>query len=140
MKVKTKMFDLIAYYLKNLKLNFELPSEIIFEIAKEHELPTEYLARVVDDFENKYWLANITKLIKERSNSKSQGYKWGRLLPYKCALEYIGSYKDMLNFCLANKQMEEKFMPKFHSRILCGVLNDDKLRIEVYKAVLHTVC
>ena len=133
------MFDLIAFYLKNLKVNFELASEIIFEIAKEHDLPTEYVARVVDDFENKYWLANVTKLMKERSNCKTQGYKWGKMLPYKGAIEYLGDYKDVLNLCMANKQNQTRLLPKMHSRILCGSIPSDALRIQVYKAVLHTV-
>ena len=133
------MFDLIAFYLKNLKLNFELASEIIFEIAKEHDLPTEYVARVVDDFENKYWMANIAKLIKERSMNKTLGYKWGTLLPYKGALGYLDNYQDMLNLCIANKQFESKLMPKLYSKVLGNSIRDNRQRIEVYKAILHTV-
>lgn len=133
------MFDLVAYYLKNLKMNFELASEIIFEIAKEHDLPTEYVARVVDDFENKYWLANMTKIIKERSTNKTQGYKWGRLLPLKGAFEYLDNSSEMFTFSMVNKEIQSKLIPKLHSKILCNTLHDNKLRIEVYKAALHTV-
>ena len=135
LKEKLKMLDLIAFYLKNLKLDFDLASEVILEIAKEHQLPTEHVARVVDRFESDCLVQSVGRLAKDRSRKNKQ-IRWGAVLPFRHALNFLSKPTDMLKLVLLNKETADKLLPKMHSIVLSRPISDDKFRLAVWSAVL----
>lgn len=137
LKDKLKFLDLIAFYLKNLNLNFDLASEIILEISKEHQLPTEHVARVIDRFESDCLLQSVGKMVMEKG--KNRGYKWGTALPFRYAMDFLSTTEEKINLCLLNKEMSKKLLPKLHSKVLSKEIQSDTERLKIWSTVLEVV-
>jgi hypothetical protein len=129
---------IICLYLKNLKLNIDLSVEIISEIARRNEMSASALVAIVDEFESNYYLDSMRCMINNKKD-RVNAYKWQKSLPIVIALDFLGSPKDFLNFCLTSKHNFSKYVPRLHRRILAQPFKDESVRIAAWQASLGKV-
>lgn len=132
------MMKIICLYLKNLKLNIDLSVEIISEIARKNEMNASSLVTIIDEFESNYYLDSIRCMINNKKD-RVNAYKWQKSLPIVIALDFFGSPKDFLNFCLTNKQNFHKYIPRLHKQILSQPFKDESVRLAAWQASLGKV-
>jgi hypothetical protein len=132
------MIKVICLYLKNLKLNIDLSVEIISEIARKNEMSASALVTIVDEFESNYYLDSIRCMINNKKD-RTNAFKWQKSLPIIIALDFAGSPKDFLNFCLTSKHNYQKFIPRLHKQVLARPFKDESTRLVAWQTALGKV-
>lgn len=139
--IKNDSLKNISIYLSHLNLSLGYSTEILSTIAKQQEVGTDVLVTLIDSLESNYHTRDMAKFNRSREDPKQLIQNWGeKLVPFRLALDFLGSPQDLLEVLLVNKEWNTRFNDLIYSRMLTqsGLLGVEQ-RKGLWQAILQPV-